>query len=58
MDVMERIRIQVKDLPRDLWVELSAEDLDKVMAGKSVEVTMRVREVSSYARLRWKSSLR
>lgn len=48
------VRIQIKDLPEEHWVELREEDVAKLVDGSSVELSMTVREVPSYAGLRWK----
>jgi hypothetical protein len=55
MDKRKTIRIQVKDLPDHHWVEINADDVEKLVDGRTVDLFLSVREVKSYAGLRWET---
>ncbi len=53
MEKLKTVRIQVKDLPPEQWVELYARDIERIADGSNIDIFLHVREVRSHAGLRW-----
>ena len=47
------IRLQIKDLPGDRWVELLADDIARIVESRDVQLYLHVRDVPSHAGFRW-----